>query len=159
MKTAALTGLTTLVGGLFFGPPGLAIVMVLSEQEVLRSVYTVCEHEKLSIETKNNLKGYLFTVVMTLLGGFLFGPNGFVIGGIIGGYTAYKKAYTSKPASEVLPEMSEHEKHLLCQMYSKVFRGYYHRTPYHEKTQKNQKKKDSSFTPKHRSHKKPLLNH
>ncbi|XP_036360077.1 protein C19orf12 homolog isoform X2 [Octopus sinensis] len=97
--------------------------MVLSEQEVLRSVYTICEHEKLSIETKNNLKGYLFTVVITLLGGFLFGPNGFVIGGIIGGYTAYKKAYTIKPASEVLPEMSEHERHLLCQMYSKVFRG------------------------------------
>ncbi|XP_014767582.1 protein C19orf12 homolog [Octopus bimaculoides] len=97
--------------------------MVLSEQQVLRSVYTVCDHEKMAISTDNNLKGYIFTIVITLLGGFLFGPNGFIIGGVIGGYTAYTKSYTIKPASQVLPKMSEQEKQLLCQMYSKIFRG------------------------------------
>ncbi|XP_014772542.1 protein C19orf12 homolog [Octopus bimaculoides] len=88
--------------------------MALSNSAILDILYLISEEENIKVTVSESAKGGLITGISTAIGGVLLGPPGLALGGTAGGLVAYGVSGNFKSASEILHELPEDKKRLLC---------------------------------------------
>uniref|UniRef100_A0A131XQZ0 Putative conserved plasma membrane protein n=1 Tax=Ixodes ricinus TaxID=34613 RepID=A0A131XQZ0_IXORI len=96
--------------------------MPVNQVELLYFLCRLADDANLRVAVNNYLKGGLITGGSAIFGALLLGPLGFLVGGVLGGFTAFLATQDKfMPVSEIIDRMSEREKDELYKAINRAF--------------------------------------
>ncbi|EDO37090.1 predicted protein [Nematostella vectensis] len=87
--------------------------MPISPHDLQRVVAVLADEQELKATVRGGVYGGVIAGVTTCIGGLIAGPPGLAIGGAVGGALAFSTSSNFKPVSQIIKDMSAHDRQLL----------------------------------------------